>query len=135
MKIKSADEIYKVVDKALNESAEPQTCAQLMERADVREAAVARFSEDVQIATNKLSDLLGFMWRRGILMRYQAPSSTSMARFAYGLAKHKEDAQVLTPIPPPVRLQDDSKPRFTITENDEGVTLEFAQVTIVIKAK
>ena len=59
--IKSSDEIYSVIEKALEGVKEPQTCAALMGRPDVRAAAVARYGDDIQIATNKLSDLLGFM--------------------------------------------------------------------------
>ena len=136
MKIKSADEIYKVLDVALAQGTEPKTCAELMEDPTVREAACARYSPDVQIATNKLSDMLGFMWRRGVISRYNAPSSTSMARYAYGpKVQHEAEIHNLKPIAAPVRSIEASKPRFTITESSEAVTLEFEHVTIVIRSK
>lgn len=71
--------------KHLKNSKEPMTCAMLMDLANVRQAACERFGADVREATNRLSDLLGFMWRRGLLHRYTAPfNQGSLARYAYG---------------------------------------------------
>lgn len=135
-RIRSADEIYKVVETALAENNDPQTCAALMERKDVRDAALARFGNDLQIATNKLSDLLGFMWRRGTITRYPAPpNSTSMARYAYGAIKRDETTRPVVPIPPPTRSTGVTKPKFVITESDSEVTIDFEHVTLVIRTK
>ncbi len=84
---RSADPLYSVVTQALKESTELQTCAMLMDKFEVRKAACARYGEDVKTTTFKLSDLFGFVWRRGLLDRYPAPSQStrSLARFAYSL--------------------------------------------------
>ena len=73
MKIKSTDSIYQVIEEALNGVTTPQTCVDLMNNPVIRAAAMKRFNADLQLSTNKLSDTLGFMWRRGLLQRY--PSS------------------------------------------------------------
>lgn len=122
-KIKSTEEIYQVVEDALRESTHPQTCASLMDRSEVRAAAVAKYGADVQIATNKLSDVLSFMWRRGVLDRFPAPPSTSMARYAYALRNQILDSAAI------------SKHALQIVEREGEVVLDFKQFTIVIKPK
>lgn len=85
MKIRSTEPIYGIVEEALKNSKEPMTCAMLMDQDSVRKAACERFGADVREATNRLSDLLGFMWRRSLLHRYTAPfNQGSLARYAYG---------------------------------------------------
>lgn len=122
-KIKSDEAIYQVIETALTGSTQAQTCAMLMDRPEVRAAAVAKFGADVQIATNKLSDLLGFMWRKGILDRFPAPPSTSMARYAYALRNQILDSAAI------------SKHALSIIEREGEVVLDFKQFTIVIKPK
>lgn len=60
-RIKSSNTIYNVIEQALQNIGRPLTCAELMDRPEVRAAAMERFDADVQIATNKLSDTLDFM--------------------------------------------------------------------------
>lgn len=100
-----------------------------MERPKVRKAAVSRYDKDVQISTNKLSDLLGFMWRRGVLDRFPAPHSKTMARFAYALKGVVEA--------PPLKYEKDTlgKHALSITERNGEVILDFQQFTIVVKPK
>ncbi len=119
----------------------------LMDKFEVRKAACARYGEDVKTTTFKLSDLLGFMWRRGLLDRYPAPSQSteSLARFAYSL-KNLEPAAV-APIPfsllSPLAAAREKrfgsseapKPSFSVRETSDGVELEFEQFTVVIKPK
>ena len=78
--IRSGDELYDVIERALKNITEPQTAAMLMERVEVRNAATERFGKDIQVAINKLSDRLGFMWRRGVLDRLAAPPTRTMSR-------------------------------------------------------
>ena len=93
VKIRSQERIYVVVEEALKSNEEPMTCAMLMDRNDVRVAACERFGSDVREATNRLSDLLSFMWRRGLLHRYTAPfNQGSLARYAYGLKQTTPEA-------------------------------------------
>lgn len=126
MKIKSDEVLYTIVEKTLTEADAPMTCADLMEIPEVRNAARKRFGSDVQLATNKLSDMLGFMWRRQVLDRYTAPPSRSMARYAYKIAKPQAVSEA--PIPSPVPLT--TKQRFTITEQDGDVLIHFPSFTI-----
>lgn len=77
MAIRSTKEIYQVLERALKNSANPVTCVDLMDTPEVREAAVAEYGKDIRTATNKVSDALGFMWRRNLLIRYPAPAGPS----------------------------------------------------------
>lgn len=130
-RIKSSAEIYSVVEEAMTGLDKPITCAELMEVPEVRASAVEKFGSDIQIATNKLSDLLGFMWRRGVIQRYAADSSSTMARFAY-LWKHVEvPLPKVIPSPTPPEMNH----ALTITEKDGEVILDFKQFTICIKPK
>lgn len=119
--IKSDDGLYTALENAFAKSREPLTCAAIMDDPEVRAAALNRFGNDLQVATNKVSDKLGFMWRRGILDRVPAPPSRSMARFAYVM--HEPEMPRL------------GKHAMSITEKDGEVVLDFKQFTVVIKPK
>jgi hypothetical protein len=135
MKIKSAEPLYDVLNRTFIAATSPLTASQLMEIGDVRERAVERYGKDIQTTTNKLSDMLGFMWRRSVIQRYDAIDATTKARYAYG-KKELQAAAVLTAISPPVRFTTTAgKPRFTITESDDSVTIEFEQVTFTVRTK
>ena len=81
MSIRSRRDIYRVVEKFLRQSGQPMTCVDLMDNYEVEQEALHEFGEDKRQATNKLSDVLGFMWRRGLLNRYPY-SGDQMARYA-----------------------------------------------------
>lgn len=60
------------------------TCVDLLEIATIRKVAVAEYGKDMRVTTDKVSDALGLMWRRGYLKRFPAPqTSKTLARFAY----------------------------------------------------
>lgn len=104
----------------------------MMENPSVREAALNRWGSDVQVATNKLSDTLGYMWRRGIVDRFSAPPSRSMARFAYTL-KNATETPPMIKYGPAVKL--DEKQTLSIQEKDGEVILEFQNFTIRVIPK
>ena len=73
-----------------------------MDIPEIRKEALAEYGKDIRTATNKLSDALGLMWRRNLLVRYPAPRETNtLARYAYSW-DFKQDAQESIPIPSPV---------------------------------
>lgn len=132
-RIRSEDEIYNVLDRYISKATTPLTAPELMEIPEVRDAAIDRFGKDIQITTNKVSDTLGFMWRRGVIKRFPAPEDPRYrARFCYGPQTPPQTEEVRE-IPPPPSPSLSSKPRFTITEKDDKVVIEFEKVTIIIK--
>lgn len=83
------------------------------------------------MTTNKVSDALGLMWRRNLLVRYPAPKETSsFARYAYIWDKSRDTVFV-----PPVPSPSSSKTGVAITETDEGVLVEFDKFVVFIRPK
>lgn len=85
MVIKSDKPIYELVEKHLKLNPKPMTCADLMEIDEVRTEALNEFGgvdRNMRLATNKLSDVLGFMWRRCLVTRFPSVSK-GKSRFAY----------------------------------------------------
>lgn len=134
--IRSDRGIYQLLERYLREASYPMTCVNLMDIAEIRKEAVKEYGgtdKDVRITTNKLSDLLGFMWRRGLLTRYPAPKEgSSLAKYAY-IWDLKDDARPAEPIPSP---SSQGKIAARITELENGsVELEFDKFTILIRPK
>ena len=99
MGIRSDKEIYRALETRLREAQKPITCVDLMDDPDFRATAIAEYGKDIRVTTNKVSDALGLMWRRNLLVRYPAPRETSsLARYAYIWDKGK-DISKLTPVP------------------------------------
>lgn len=65
MGIRSERNIYTILEKYLREADRPLTCVDLMEVDEIRREANKEFGKEE--ATNRLSDALGFMWRRELL--------------------------------------------------------------------
>lgn len=130
--IKSADEIYPVITSALEKATQVQTCSDLMANVEVFRAVTARWGEDKVRASEKLSDTLGFMWRRGVLDRFPAPPSHSMARYAYALAGRFGNDGRLKKIEQSATKH---KGDLSVVEKDGEVIIELANFTIVVKPK
>lgn len=125
--IKSEDSVYKALEEVLRNSKEPLTRNEVWDKSpEVRERA-----DDKGI--NGVSDKLGFMWRKGLLIRYPAPrTSTSFARFSYAWKPEK--------IEPLRALPDRSKPVvgkqiLNIHETKDGVMIELDKIVTTIKVK
>jgi hypothetical protein len=131
--IRSQNEIYECLDKVFDSATEPLTCVDIMENPEVRAAAVSRWGKDIQEATEKLSDTLGFMWRRGIIDRFAAPlNPRNKARYAYAKKKVVED---LEPVLYEPKVRTKNKGDLEIVERDGEIVLNFEKFTIVIKPR
>lgn len=134
--IKSDRRIYQVIHAQLHGAVEPMTANELMDVEDIKNEALAEFggqSRDIRTATDKLSDALGFMWRKGLLTRYPAPrTSKSFARYAYSWANNNDD-----PFPAPLRpkVRYTGKQAITITETQDGAEIEFEKLVVSIRFK
>lgn len=135
MTIRSERTIYTLLEKHLRSAAYPMTCTNLMEISEIREQALDDFggeTRDTRLASNKLSDTLGFMWRRGMLTRYPSQEPNSFARYAY-IWDQQENARPVEPVAPTQRKV--GKSGLKITEIDDGVLLDFERFTVMIKPK
>ena len=130
--IKSADEIYPVITEALEKATRVLTCADLMGHPTVFTAALGRWGNDKARASEKLSDTLGFMWRKGVIDRFDAPPSSSFARYAYALPGRFDNSGAVTKIAPALTK---NKGDMSIVERDGEVVIELKDFTIVIKPK
>lgn len=71
-----------------------------MDDPEFRATAMAEYGKDVRVATNKVSDALGLMWRRNLLVRFPAPKETnSLVRYAYIWDKGRDTIQALPVLP------------------------------------
>lgn len=129
MGIRSENEIYGTLERALRAANEPLTCTDLMEIPNVRARVLSEFGDDIQLATNKLSDTLGFMWRRDVLIRHPAPpTERTRARFAYSWRENPISPSA--PLPPSSARK---KPVFTVVESNDSVRIEFEHVTLIVR--
>ncbi len=127
-KIKSSNEIYDVIESALTNATNALTAVELMERPEIRRAALERFGSDIQITTNKLSDLLGFMWRREVLDRFNATDARTKSRYAYKLKSSQNlELKPIQHIP--------AKSSLKITETAGGVVIELDTFSITIQKR
>lgn len=127
MTIKSEAHIYKAIETRLREVGDnPQTCVDLFDVPDIR-----KHVEN----TNRLSDHLGHMWRRGLLQRWYAPKdSAQRSRYAYTWLEQAEPEP--TPIEPLRVIRNETvKLNVTITEDEHKVVLDFKEFTITIQSK
>lgn len=124
MSIRSSKNVYQLIEKHLQHSAEPLTCVELMEFPDLRQAALEEYGSDIQLATNRVSDALGFMWRRDLLSRYSNADVTSKARFAYKWSERTTSSPISSP--------SGKKPEMKITEKEGKVVIELKNITITI---
>jgi hypothetical protein len=127
MAIKSEALIYKIIEEHLKASgAKPMSCVDLWDHNDVRINAKS---------TEKVSDYLGLMWRRGLIQRWTTPSDrSSKARFGYTWKEITSEAMEPKPIVSVVRGSY-KKANVTMTEVGDSIVLDFDHFTITIRSK
>lgn len=123
--------IYAILEKLLKKTTEPLTCVDLFDHSEVRSRVQT---------SNRVSDYLAHMWRRGLLQRWTAPSNlATKARFAYTWKAAKEAAPVpdkVKPLPEMKVLRNPlSKPNILVTEEDDRITIELEEFSIIIQSK
>lgn len=129
MAIKSEALIYKIIEKHLKATTEPQSCVDLWEHLDVRQNAKS---------PEKVSDYLGLMWRRDLIQRWNTPvTSVSKSRYAYTWKANDETLDRPTPVTSAPRLVSTGhkKSNVTVTEDGDRLILDFDKFTMIIQAK
>lgn len=118
--------IYAALEELLKASPVPLTCADLIDRPEVKQ-----WTTDA----NKISNCLGHMWRKQLLARHPAPAShLSMARFAYSWRGEPVDVSRVIPMPKQF-VSETSKHRLEINQIPNGVVIESDTFTITVKLK
>jgi hypothetical protein len=81
-----------------------------------------------------VSDYLGNLWRKGLVVRLPAPKADGRARWMYEWKrKGKTTAEGIPYIGPANLIYD--KPKMTITEEGGVVVIDLPQLTITIRGK
>lgn len=132
--IRSDSDMYKYLDEVFEAAKGPLTCVDLMDNPNVRAEAINRWGKDIQYATEKLSDMLGYMWKKNVLDRYPYAGTRTRARYCYT----KKDAPAVEeaePIPyvPQEKTKTKNKGNMGIVEKDGELVITLKEFTIVIR--
>ena len=118
------DGLFPVLEAALKAASEPLDCQTLYDMPEVQQHAAS---------VNRVSDYLGNLWRKGIVVRLPAPKTVnSRARWMYewkGSKGPRLHAQEYAP-----RVLAD-RPTCLITEEGNVITMEFPHLIISIRQK
>lgn len=116
--------LFPALEAILKASKEPLDCQTLFEMAEVRKYAAS---------VNRVSDYLGGLWRKGLVVRLPAPKSDgSRARWMYEWKGHRGPALYGEDYIPHI-LAD--RPTLLVTEEGNVLTLETPHLIISIRQK
>lgn len=120
--------LFKALEAELKRAKEPLDCVTLFDRNSIKEHAES---------ANRVSDYLGHLWRKGLVMRIPAPQMEDRrARWAY-VWKGRDGAVQMPPradhVHTPTTLL--SKPTVEITEHGDVIKIDLPQLQIVIRPK
>ncbi|MDP2371895.1 hypothetical protein [Rhodoferax sp.] len=122
----SEDGLFPALETALKAASVPMDCQTLFDQPEIRKRAAS---------VNRVSDYLGGLWRKGLVVRTAAPlSANSRARWEYTWKGQKgpkiyDHAQEYAP-----RVLAD-RPTCLITEEGNVITMEFPNLIISIRQK
>lgn len=132
MNQKSEQGLYEVLEAELRASDEPLDCVTLFERSSVRQHAAS---------ANRVSDYLGNMWRKGLVLRVPAPRMDgTKSRWMY-VWKDKGPKRKPKPDLSQAIAYDESvatllsRPNIEIAEDGSQVTITLPDWTISIKKR
>lgn len=121
--------LFPALEEVLKRSTEPLDCVTLYDMPDIRKHAAS---------VNRVSDYLGGLWRKGLVVRLPAPKTdNTRSRWMYAWKGSKtaklhtklEEAVEYTP-----RIIAD-RPSVLITEQGSTITIELPNLILVIKTK
>ena len=116
--------LFPALEAALKAASEPLDCHSLFEDSAVREHAAS---------VNRVSDYLGNLWRKGVVVRLPAPKGdNSRTRWLYQWKGYKGPAmhgELYTP-----KILAD-RPTLLITEEGSVITIELPNLIISIRQK
>lgn len=119
------DGLFPVLEAALKAASEPLDCQTLYDMEEVKKFAAS---------VNRVSDYLGGLWRKGLVVRLPAPKDgTSRARWMYEW-KGSKGPKVHGAVEYTPRIIAD-RPSVLITEEGNVMTLEFPNLVIQIRQK
>lgn len=119
------DGLFPALEAALKAATEPMDCQALFDLPDIKTRATS---------VNRVSDYLGGLWRKGLVVRMAAPrTENNRSRWMYEWKGQKgprfQDAIEYTP-----KVLAD-RPTCLITEEGNVITLEFPNLIVSIRQK
>lgn len=119
------DGLFPALEAALKASDTPLDCQTLYDMPSIRKHAAS---------VNRVSDYLGGLWRKGLVVRLPAPKNeNSRARWMYEWKGQKGPKLYGAEEYVPRILAD--RPSVLITEEGNMITLEFPNLVIAIRQK
>lgn len=84
--IASTEEIYDLIlDSIAANDNEPMSATMLYQVGEIQRACKSRWGTTNEKSVAKISDLLGFLWRKGLLTRHWNHEAGSKTRYAYSV--------------------------------------------------
>lgn len=125
--------LFEALEHVLKNAKQPYTCVEMYDLPEIRKLAES---------SNRVSDYLGGLWRKGKVLRLPAPrTSNSSARWMYAWKPQAEGKARSTAVEyqAPLRTAGHatlySKPNIEITENGGMITIDLPSLSITIRTK
>lgn len=117
----SEEGLYRALEKSLRAANKPLDCVQLFDKPDVQQHAAS---------SNRVSDYLGNMWRRGLVKRVPVPEPGRGPRWAY-MWKDKVPPELGAIGYVPHGIVD--RPGLVISEEGDQIQIDLKDTVIIIK--
>jgi hypothetical protein len=130
MNIRNEQGLFGALEKALRKSTEPLDCQTLFEMGAVREHAET---------PNRVSDYLGNMWRKGLVLRLPAPRlENTRARWLYVWKNKGPKPKPKIDLAEAIEFSTTvdnvlNRPNMQVTEEGDTVVITLPAITITIR--
>lgn len=132
MPVRGEDGLFGALEAELKSAKEPLDCAALFDKASIREHAVS---------ANRVSDYLGHMWRKGLVLRLPAPKDDrSRSRWMYVWKPQRPEARpsLAEAVSEAEALGINkllTRPNIEITEEGDSVVITLPGFTISVRRR
>lgn len=129
MGLRAEDGLFGALEKELKKADEPLDCVALFDKPSIREHATT---------INRVSDYLGNMWRKGLVLRLPAPrSENTRSRWTYIWKNRPLSSSSKPSLDDAIEVNAVrslfSRPNIEISEEGNTLVLTLPHVTITIK--
>ncbi len=130
MNIRNEQGLFGALERELRKAEEPLDCATLFDAPGVREHAAT---------VNRVSDYLGNLWRKGLVLRLPAPQlENSRARWLYLWKDKGPKKKPVFDLSKAIEFSEGvdsvlNRPNMSVTEEGDSVVITLPAITITIK--
>ncbi len=127
--VASNEEIYDLILECIADGGnEPMSATMLYQVGEVQQACERRWKTTGERSVAKISDLLGFLWRKGLLVRHWNNEAGSKTRYAYNIKLNYLPRSRGEPKAPPT-------PKIVGVKVNEGTEIEEIGDEVHIRSK